>query len=519
MVNVKYPVSEQNFRNLRNNGYLYVDKTEYIHRLATPGGYFFLSRPRRFGKSLLISTMEEFFRGNRELFKGLAIDRLQPEEWTCHPVLHLDFMQGGYREPNDLTGVLSDTLDRWEKEYGEPHHNESPDRRFKKIIMSAYERTGQQVVVLIDEYDSPIIDASDNPELEVQNRKTLHDFYRVMKSCAGYLKFVFLTGVGKLGQISVFSGLKNIQDISLRREYSAICGITTKELLSNFREGIESLAMRHGWSFDDTLQRLKEQYDGYHFSEEMIDIYNPYSLLNALNAEVIIDYWFQSGTPTRLVQQFLKQNWSTDDLEGAVASESALISGDVLGDSLILTCFYTGYLTIKAYDSEYQEFTLGYPNTEVRTGFFNCLLQAVKGWDKVRTDNFVTSLNRFIRKGDIDGFLHELQSFFAGIPYMNHTDKESQWQKDILIISRLVGLNAEVEKRTSDGRIDMILDTPDAIFILEFKLDKSPEEALKQINEKRYSLQFENGPNTKRIVKVAVNISSSTRNIDSWLIA
>lgn len=379
MVNVKYPVSEQNFRNLRNNGFLYVDKTAYIHRLANPGGYFFLSRPRRFGKSLLISTMEEYFRGNRQLFKGLAIDRLQPEEWPSYPVLHLDFMQGGYHEPNGLKEVLSDTLNRWEEEFGEPHQGESPERRFKKVIMSAYKRTGQQVVVLIDEYDSPIIDASDNPELEAQNRRTLHDFFRVMKSCAGYLRFVFLTGVGKLGQISVFSGLNNIQDISLRREYSAICGITTDELLGNFHEGIESLGKRRGWSFDDTLQRLKMQYDGYHFSEEMIDIYNPFSLLNALNAEAIIDYWFQSGTPTRLVRQFLKQNWSIDDLEGAAVSESTLMSGDVVGNSLILNCFYTGYLTIKAYDPEYQEFTLGYPNTEVRTGFFNSLLQAVKG--------------------------------------------------------------------------------------------------------------------------------------------
>ena len=518
MAKILYPVNVQSFRKIREYGYVYVDKTAYIHELANPGGYFFLSRPRRFGKSLLISTMECYFRGERDLFRGLDIDRLEPEEWTKHPVLHLDFMQGGYNEPGDLYGVLNDVLSDWEEEYGEPNPDESPVRRFNKIIREAYKRTGQQVVVLIDEYDKPIIDVADNKDVEAEHRRILHDFYGVMKANENYLKFVFLTGVGKIGQINVFSGLNNLKDISLHPDYSAICGITTQELTGNFHEGIEELGLRRKWSFEETLQELKAQYDGYHFTEDLIDVYNPFSVVNALFDRSIRDYWFQSGTPTRLVRQFLEHDWGTPDLEGTVVKMDTLGSGDVLGSNLALSCYYTGYLTIKSYNMRRQSFTLGYPNTEVRTGFFKSLVEAVKKWDTGRTDSFVESLRDFIDDDDIEGFLHELQSFLAGIPYMSHTDKESQWQKDILIIARLVGANVDVERRTSYGRMDMVIDGPKAIYILEFKYGLTSEEALAQINEKEYALPFQNSLNPKPVVKVGVNISKETRNINGWII-
>ena len=515
---VKYPVSESSFREIIRGGYKYVDKTMYIHQLVNTGKFYFLSRPRRFGKSMLISTMDSYFRGERELFKGLAIDKLEPEEWKKYPVLRLDFTRSGYNNAEDLPRALHSFLDECEKEYGEYNRKDPVNLRFNKLIRYIHDHTGKQVVVLIDEYDSPIVDVHDKPELEAANRRTLHDFYRVMKSNTDCLKFVFLTGVGKLGQINIFSGLNNIIDISLLPQYSAICGITTEELTNNFKEGIEDLAREYGWSYDEALSRLKRQYDGYHFAKDMVDVYNPFSLVRALYAQAISDYWFQSGTPTRLVEQFLENDWGARDIEGTIVSRTQLESGDVLGDNLELTCFYTGYLTIKEYDPEFDEFTLGYPNTEVRNGFFNSLLQYMENGNRSRSENFIRVLRRCVRQDDIEGFLHELQSFLASIPYLPHTNKETQWQKDILIIGRLVGLAVEVEKCSSCGRMDMVLEGPKAIYILEFKYDGSAEKALEQIDSKNYALQFQNALNPKPVVKVGVNISRKTRNIDSWTI-
>ena len=373
--------------------------------------------------------------------------------------------------------------------------------------------------MLIDEYDSPIVDVHDKPELEKLNRKILHDFYRVMKSNTDCLKFVFLTGVGKLGQINVFSGLNNLTDISLDPRYSAICGITIGELHDNFQEGIVDLGKGMDMTADEALSKLKKRYDGYHFSKDMVDIYNPFSVVKAIYSRDIRDFWFQSGTPTRLINQFLSNDWGTPDLEGTVVSTSDLDSGDVLGSNLALACYYTGYLTIKGYNQRRETYVLGYPNIEVRKGFFKNLMETVRGWDSNRVNNFVYTLHDFIDDDDIDGFLHELQSFLAGIPYMSDTNKESQWQKDILIIARLVGMNVDVERRTSHGRMDMVLDGPKAIYILEFKYDSTPEKALAQIDEKDYALPFENTVNPKPVVKVGVNISPETRNIDGWLIA
>lgn len=516
---VKYPVSESSFREIINGGYLYVDKTQYIHQMKETGKFYFLSRPRRFGKSLLISTMENYFRGRRELFRGLAIDRLEPEQWTEYPVLHLDFTRGGYNKAEDLTNLLDKAVSEWENEYGTPNPSQTPDWRFDKLIRDVCEKTGKQVVVLIDEYDSPVVDVADHPELVAANRKGLHDFYRVMKANSDCLKFVFLTGVGKLGQINIFSGLNNIKDISLDPRYSAICGITTEELASYLKEGIDELGHDLGVSYDEALQLLKNKYDGYHFSRDLTDIYNPFSLVNAMYDRYLGDYWFQSGTPTRLINSFLKNDWGRPDLEGTTVSASTLMTGNVLGDDLALSCYYTGYLTIKSYDSEDMEYTLGYPNSEVKLGFSKNLVSAVKKWDTVETDDFARSLRKFIKRDDIDGFLHELQSFLAGIPYMNNTNTETQWQKDILIVCRLLGMNADVESRTSDGRIDMVLESPNKIYIIEFKYGGTPEEALKQIEDKRYALRYENSLNPKEIVKVGVNISPETRNIDGWAIA
>ena len=515
----RYPIGDQSFGEIIRNGCVYVDKTMYIHRMVESNKYFFLSRPRRFGKSLLVSTMEEYFRGNRELFKGLAIDRLEPEEWKSHAVLHLDLNGQIYDSADSLTDVLSTHLDRWEEEYGCTNESEYVATRFKGIIESAYDRTGIGVVVLIDEYDKPIIDVQDNAELERVMRDALRGFYGVMKSCSQYLKFVFLTGVGKLGQVNVFSGLNNLRDISLNPEYSAICGITTDELIGSFQEGIRELGDVNGWDPDRTVLELKRHYDGYHFARDLTDVYNPYSLLNAFQDGYLGSYWYQTGTPTRLLHRLEHWEFPVQDLEDTMVAPRTLEVGDVLGDELEVLFYYTGYLTLKDYvrtDNGYR-YVLGYPNKEVRESFFDGVVKTWTGMVGKKRDMWADKLRGAIRAGDIDGFLTLMQTFMAGNSYRTHPDTEIHYQDLVYIVSRLVGLEVDVERATSDGRIDMVLDGPKAIYIIEFKLDKTPEATLRQIEEKRYDLPYR--ALGKPIVKVGVNISTATRTLDSWIIA
>lgn len=376
MAKINYPVSIQSFRKIREDNYVYVDKTMYIHELANPGGFFFLSRPRRFGKSLLISTMENYFRGKRDLFRGLAIDRLEPEEWTKYPVLHLDFTRRGYNTSEDLPKVLGDHLDIWEREYGGPNLNKSPNSRFDSIIRTAYENTGNQVVVLVDEYDKPIIDASENTDLETIYRKMLHDFYRVMKANSDYIKFVFLTGMGKLGHINEFADFNNAVDISLNPRYSAICGFTSDEINECFQESIEKIGRFQRCSTEDTLKELADHYGGYHFCRDMVEVYNPYSLIMAFELNQIGDYWMRSSTPSHIIKQYYGTDWGSPDLEGTVASESVLRSSKVFGNDLPLTCYYFGYLTLKSYDKRHDTFTLSFPNKETTNVLFSDILKA-----------------------------------------------------------------------------------------------------------------------------------------------
>lgn len=515
---VRYPIGEQSFREIIRNGYVYVDKTMYIHKLVNENKYYFLSRPRRFGKSLLVTTMEQYFVGNRELFKGLAIDSLQPEEWGRHAVLYLDLNGGIYNNPEALYVKLNNHLDNWQSKYGCKYDSTDVASRFQGVIESAYHKTGIGVVVLIDEYDKPVIDAQDDKDLERAYRNILRGFYGVMKSCSDYLKFVFLTGVGKLGQINVFSGLNNIRDISLDTEYSGICGITTEELLNNFKEGIEKMGRHNGWSYDETVQELKKHYDGYHFAGDLNDVYNPYSLLNALQVSNLGSYWYATGTPTRLYEELNKWDFPLEDLEGIRVAPRTLETGDVLGNNLEVLFYYTGYLTIKQQvkTNSGERYVLGYPNQEVREAFFDGLVRLWTGMSDHRRDTWTDKFQDAILGGDIDGFLTLMQSFLAGNSYRTNPDTEIHYQDLIYIISRLVGLNADVERATSDGRIDMILDTPKAIYIIEFKLDKSPETALQQIEDKQYDRPYR--ILGKPIVKVGVKISTTTRTIDSWLI-
>ncbi len=515
---VRYPIGDQSFREIIRNGCVYVDKTMYIHRMVEANKYYFLSRPRRFGKSLLVSTMEHYFRGHRELFKGLAIDRLEPEEWKRHAVLHLDFNGKRYAGVSDLHSQLNSHLNVWEQEYGSTEKAQEVDLRFKGIIKSACQKTGLGVVVLIDEYDKPIIDVQDDEDLEKDFRDILRGFYGVMKSCSDDLKFVFLTGVGKLGQVNVFSGLNNIRDISLSPDYSAICGITTEELLDSFQEGIRQMGEVNGWSYDRTVMELKQHYDGYHFARDLTDVYNPYSLLNALQDSYLGSYWYQTGTPTRLLEKLTRWDFPVQDLEDTMIAPRTLEVGDVLGDELEVLFYYTGHLTIKDYvrTDNGPRYVLGYPNQEVRESFFDGVVKKWTGMVGKKRDIWADKLRGAIRAGDIDGFLTLMKSFMAGNSYRTNPDTEIHYQDLVYIVSRLVGLEVDVERATSDGRIDMVIDGPKAIYIIEFKLDQSPEVALQQIEDKQYDLPYR--ALGKPTVKVGVNISTATRTIDSWII-
>ena len=511
----RYPIGEQNFANIRNNDLLYVDKTSYIHHLVASGSsYYFLSRPRRFGKSLLISTLEEYFKGNRQLFKGLAIDKLQPEPWKSHPVLHLDFNATGYESKSDLRQMLELNLSRWESIYGKTENAENLATRFLCVINKAYEKTGAGAVILIDEYDKPLLDAIDDKDLLEANRTTLKSFYGVMKSAQGSLRFVMLTGVGKIAQLNVFSGLNNIRDISMSEDYSGICGITKAELHRDLAHGVELLARHNGMTPGEAYDKLKKFYDGYHFANDMLDIYNPFSLLSALADRNISSYWFRTGTPTHLVKALRNADEPIADFDGFQCGAETLMDGNVLGTNLVSILYYSGYLTLKGYDREFGLYTLGYPNEEVERGFISSLIPMITTLKSQQTDSLIKDLTLCIREGRLDDFFDCLKTFFAGVPNDMIGRNEAHYQDIVYCVCKLLGFYVQAEYKTSHGRIDMILATKDAIYIMEFKRGASADAALDQIKKKGYTLPFKR--DGRPIIPVGVNFSDETHNIDDW---
>ena len=513
MANIVYPIGIQSFVEIRSLGSIYVDKTALVHELVDTGKYYFLSRPRRFGKSLLISTLHEYFSGNRAIFKGLAIESLEPGEWPCHPVLHIDFNGQLYDSKTSVGEVLESCLREWEREYGASDASMSYALRFGAVIRNAVEKTGRQVVVLIDEYDKPILDVLGDRELEENNREVLRSFYSVMKSQDANLRFVMLTGVGKLPQMNVFSGLNNIEDISMNPIYSTICGVTEPELREYFGKGVSDLAEANGLTVAETYEALKANYDGYHFAGDMRDVYNPYSLLTALKNRMITDSWYRTGTPTHLIKALKRAEAPIEDLDGTVCSFDQLLNGNVTGDDIVATLYYTGYLTIKEFDRMTNTFVLGYPNGEVRRGFLQNVLGVLTRVGDGRASTIVIELLMKVRSGDISGYLEKLRSFFADFPYELIKRNEAHYQDVIYCITKLLGFYVQAEYRTSSGRADMILGTKEAVYVFEFK---GAEAAMSQIDAKEYALPF--AADGRRIVKVAVSFSSETRNIADWTI-
>ena len=515
---VKYPIGKQDFKSLREEGYVYVDKTHFIPKLLEEGSYYFLGRPRRFGKSLFLSTLEYFFKGERNLFKGLAVERYE-WDWNVFPVIHIDLNGIDYTIEGNLGIKLNQLLDDYEKQFKITLEEKDPAIRFAKLISKAHDVAGAQVVVLVDEYDKPVIDNIDNPELREKNRDTLRGFYSVLKSSDRYLKLVFMTGVTKFVQMNVFSGLNNIRDISLRTTFNTICGLSEEEIRENFEEGIEKLAQAENTDFEGAMKLLKDNYDGYHFSEDCPDLYNPFSLINALADSTIDPYWYATGTPKFLADLLLKQNYDLETLNNATVSRDRLLNINNSFDDPVSLLYQTGYLTIKEYDKEIREYTLGYPNLEVEKAFFNYLIPNYSRSSNKDIDSQIDEFKRDINRGEAHKAMEALEAFTAGISYdmIPSPETERHFQMLFHMFVKLVvskAVKSTPEYKTSDGRINLLIETPRFIYIFEIKKNGSAKDALKQIEEKGYYLQFTS--TSKKIFLIGLNFSTTKKRIDNF---
>lgn len=529
MREIKYPIGIQTFSEIRENDYLYVDKTEYIYRIIKTGKYYFLSRPRRFGKSLLISTLEALFKGKRELFRGLAIDNMD-WDWNRYPVLHLDLTGKDYADISDFEDILNEHFRRWETEYGYSLEGKATDERFRAIIRKAAETTGKNVVVLIDEYDQPILHNIHNKKLRENFRKRMNTFYSVLKTMDPFIKFAMITGVSRFSKVSIFSGLNNLEDISLLPQYNAICGITEKELTTYFSDSINKIAECEKVSVAEVHDELKSNYDGYHFANTIEDVYNPFSLLNTFKSEIFGSYWFRTGTTSDLVDVLEKATFAIPELEGYRCNENLLMGSDIYLSNPVPLFFQTGYLTIKGYDSRFRLYTLGFPNKEVTEGFSEYLMNSyMKDADP---SLLITDFVLDVEGGKAKAFMRKLQSFFAGIPYdqskkrkkIKNSQEESvrgykeiHYQNVMFVIMKLMGFYTHTEYKTSNGRIDMVVETPNYVYVMEFMIDGSAEDAIRQIDEKDYTLPF--NTSGKEIFKIGANFDSKTRCLSSFIIS
>ena len=510
-----YPIGIQNFEKLRNDGCVYVDKTALMYKMVKEGNYYFLSRPRRFGKSLLISTLEAYFLGKKEFFEGLAVAELE-KDWVEYPVLHLDLNTEKYDSIEVLNNKLSGTLKLWEEQYGRDESEKSLPMRFEGIIRRAKEKTGRNVVILVDEYDKPMLQAIGNEELQKAYRDTLKSFYGALKSMDGCIRFALMTGVTKFGKVSVFSDLNNLKDISMSQYYYNICGITEEELHHYFDEEIEQLARTNNQTKDEAYEKLKEEYDGYHFTYDTPGMYNPFSILWTLSERRYGSYWFETGTPTFLVELLQKTDYNLEQMAN-VEADSDMLGSIFNDDNPIPVIYQSGYLTIKSYDNRFGIYKLGFPNREVEDGFMKYLL---KYYTAKKNSNSAFEISRFvadIESGNAEGFMQRLQSFFAGAKFDQIAkDTENWFQNVVFIVTTLCGLYIEAEHQTSNGRIDLVMKTDKYVYVMELKYDGTPEEALRQIDDKGYALPWQS--DGRKVIKVGANFSSELRRLSGWVI-
>ena len=511
-----YPIGIQTFSEIQEGNYLYIDKTEYVYRMThSSSKYMFLSRPRRFGKSLLTSTLHSYFSGRKELFHGLAIEKLE-KEWVEYPVLHFDLSMAKHVDKEGLESLLDFMLAEHERMFSIDTVSENANLRLTNLIKRIYEQTGKKVAVLIDEYDAPLLDVVHEHENLGILLNIMRNFYSPLKACDPYLRYVFLTGITKFSRLSIFSELNNIKNISMDEPYAAICGITEDEMLIQMREDIDNLAIKMEISSEEVVQKLKENYDGYHFTYPSPDIYNPFSLLNAFADGKFNSYWFGSGTPTYLIKMLTKFNVEPSEIGNNHAEVSAFDAPTETMTDIIPLLYQSGYITIKDYDKTLDLYTLDIPNKEVRLGLMKSLLPNYVASKTRETTTMVAYLSRDIRNGDMDAALRRLQTFLSTIPYCDNTRYEGHYQQMFYIIFSLLGNYVDVEVRTPRGRVDMVLRTKTTLYVMELKLDKNADEAMEQIDLKNYPERF--ALCGLPIVKVAISFDSERCTIGEWKI-
>lgn len=512
---IRYPIGEQDFKSLRLDKCLYVDKTSFIEKILKSGGkYYFLARPRRFGKSLFLSTLRYFFEGERSLFKGLDIDSMD-WDWEPRPVLHIDLNGGEYNDLENLDIVINNLLLEWEKKYNVVVTEVDITTRFRNVIKKAHESTGKQVIILVDEYDKPLIKNLDSEKFEAYREK-LAALYSNFKTVSQHIQIVFMTGVSRFSKLTVFSGLNNLKDITFTDEFADICGITEKELYNHFKEGIEDLAEVYQLSYESAFQKLKKNYDGYRFARFGSDIYNPWSILNCLSDRKTAFYWNETGFPSIVVKALKRMHSDLEEVFNMECDEEELKGFDLIDPNPVALMYQTGYLTIKDYDFATDTIRLGIPNEEVKSGLFKILLPYYAKFQQEGDSYKVRDFLKWIRQGKPERFMESMQTYFAGVSYMLKMDNENNFHNAFFLVTNLIGLQSDAEVVTSDGRIDMTIKTPKYIYIIELKYDKSADEALDQINSKGYDHMFRD--DGRRIFKIGVNFSSKTRTIEDWKI-
>ena len=512
----RYPLGEQSFSKLREQGRVYVDKTEHVYRLThLSSDYIFLSRPRRFGKSLLTSTLRCYFEGRRDLFKGLAIERME-KDWTAYPVLHFDMSGGKNLSRDSLIKYILDILKDNERRMDiDPEGGEEPNIRMKNLISNVYRKTGKQVVVLIDEYDAPLLDVMHEENSLKAIRDTVQTFYKPLKAAGEYLRFVFLTGITKFSQLSIFSALNNIMNVSMDKEFADICGITAEELTTQMLPDIDLLGENLGKSREETIKTLCRNYDGYHFTWPSPDIYNPYSLLTAFAKKEIGSYWFGSGTPTYLIEMLRKYKVKPQEIGGRKCQAQIFDAPTERMTDITPLLYQSGYITIKDYNSRSRIYTLDIPNKEVRLGLTGSLMPNYISPAYV-ADNLVWEMYDSICNGDIDGALRQMQTVLGSVPYTRNARSEGHFQSMLYLLFTLIGQYTDVEVHTATGRIDMVVHAPDRLYIMELKIRDSVESALEQIDLKRYADRF--ALLCLPITKVGITFDIKKRTIRDWKI-
>ena len=525
----KFPIGIQTFSKIRGENAIYVDKTDLVYKMAKEGTVYFLARPRRFGKSLLISTLDDYFSGRKELFTGLAIDRLETE-WKKHPVLRFDFSRMKFQKPGDLDELINTQLTRYEAFYGissqsmqSGEEKKKNSTRLESLILAAEQQYGQQVVFLVDEYDAPLLDTLVDHETFEAMRQKLRDFYSPLKSLDPHLRFIFITGITKFSQLSIFSELNNLKIISMVDEYASICGITEEELHTQMKPEIEAMAQATGKTFEQTCEALKRKYDGYHFSKKSPDIYNPFSLMNALQDKELANYWFGTGTPTHLVEQIKNFDIDPESLARGIEATAEMFNVPENSANLIPVLYQSGYLTIKGFDADFDIYTLAYPNDEVTMGFSKSLMPYYALPTVAQNDAFLIRLIKALSVDNLQEAMTQMRAFLSSIPYDAEHQDENHYKFIFYLIFRLLSqFNVKTEERSAAGRADAVVETKNSVFVFEFKLDKNgnADDALTQIDDKGYLIPYSVAQKAdgtaKKLFKVGVSFDTEKRTIGEW---